>query len=122
MFRVAHFEVPADDPERLAGFYKNVFGWTIRKWEGPIDYWLVMTGPEDQPGIDGGIARRSESMPVVVNSIDVPSLDEYVAKVEAAGGTIIQPRTTVPGVGHLAYFKDPDGNVFCIMEEDTSAS
>lgn len=122
MLRVTHFEVPADDPERLAEFFRNVFGWTVRKWDGPVDYWLVTTGSGDQPGIDGGIARRSEGAPVVINSIDVPSLDEYVAKVEASGGTIIRPRTAVPEVGYLAYFKDPDGNVFCIMEEDTSAS
>ncbi len=120
MLRVTHFELPADDPEKLVGFYKKVFGWTIRKWDGPMDYWLVMTGPEDQPGIDGGIARRGKGESGTINSIDVPSVDEFVAKIESGGGKILVPKMAVPGVGWLAYCKDPEGNTFGIMEEDTS--
>lgn len=122
MLRVTHFELPANDPEKLVEFYKEVFGWKIEKWKGPMDYWLVMTGPTDQPGIDGGIARRSPDSPGTVNSIDVPSVDEYVKKITEAGGSVVQPRTAIPGVGYLAYCKDVDGNTFCIMEEDTSAA
>ena len=120
MLRVSHFELPADDPERLVKFYENVFGWTVRKWDGPVDYWLVTTGPEDQEGIDGGIARRGEESVGVVTSIDVPSVDEFVEKITGAGGTVVAPKMAIPGVGYLAYCKDPDGNVFCIMEEDAS--
>lgn len=121
MLRVTHFELSADDPERLVDFYTKVFGWRVEKWKGPMDYWLVMTGAEDQPGIDGGIARRSGGTTGVINSVDVPSVDEYVGKIEEAGGSVIRSKTTVPGVGYLAYCRDTDGNVFCIMEEDTSA-
>jgi predicted enzyme related to lactoylglutathione lyase len=120
MLRVTHFELPADDPEKLVAFYEGVFGWTIQKWDGPMDYWLIKTGPEDQPGIDGGIARRSEGDSGAINSIDVPSVDEFVAKIESGGGSVIAPKRAIPGVGYLAYCKDPDGNVFCIMEEDAS--
>lgn len=120
MLRVSHFELPAEDPDRLVEFLKSVFGWNARKWDGPVDYWLVMTGPADQEGIDGGIARRGDESPGVVPSIDVPNLDEYVAKIEAAGGTIVTPKTAVPGVGWLAYFKDTEGNTYGIMEEDAS--
>ncbi|MBN2565018.1 MAG: VOC family protein [Candidatus Eisenbacteria bacterium] len=120
MLRVTHFELPADDPEKLVEFYENVFGWTARKWNGPMDYWLVMTGPQDQPGIDGGIARRGEGDAGPINSIDVPSVDEYVAKIEKGGGSVIVPKMKVPGVGYLAYCKDPEGNVFGIMQEDTA--
>jgi len=120
MLRVSHFEVPADEPERLVKFYENVFGWTVRKWNGPMDYWLVMTGETAEPGIDGGIARRGDESPGVIPSIDVPSVDEYVEKITAAGGRIITPKTAIPGVGYLAYFKDTEGNTFGIMQEDTS--
>jgi catechol 2,3-dioxygenase-like lactoylglutathione lyase family enzyme len=51
MGRGIHFELNADDPERAAQFYRRVFGWTIDKWDGPEDYWLVTTGPESEPGI-----------------------------------------------------------------------
>jgi predicted enzyme related to lactoylglutathione lyase len=122
MLRVSHFELPADNPEGLVAFYESVFGWTVRKWHGPMEYWLVMTGPEDQPGIDGGIARRGKGDAGTINSVDVPSVDEYIEKITAAGGKVITPKTAIPGVGYLAYCKDPEGNTFCIMEEDTSVS
>ena len=114
MPRVIHFELPADDPERAAGFYEQVFGWAVEKWDGPIDYWLVTTGEEGMPGIDGAIARRGEGM--TANTIDVPSVDEYVAKVVAAGGQVVVPKQQIPGVGYMAYCADTEGNVFGIME------
>lgn len=48
------FEIPADDPGRAAKFYDDVFGWKV-KWDGPIDYWLVTTGEDEEPGINGAI-------------------------------------------------------------------
>jgi len=57
MPRVIHFEIPADDPARAVKFYEAVFGWKIEKWNGPMDYWLAMTGEQEQPGIDGAITR-----------------------------------------------------------------
>ena len=58
MNRVVHFELPADNPDRAVDFYKKVFGWQIQKWPGPQDYWLVTTGADGEPGINGGILRR----------------------------------------------------------------
>ncbi|UCC76738.1 MAG: VOC family protein, partial [Anaerolineales bacterium] len=55
MGRVVHFEFNVPNPQRAAEFYQRVFGWKIEKWQGPLDYWLVMTGDEAEPGIDGGI-------------------------------------------------------------------
>ena len=60
MSRVVHFEIPADNPERIAEFYNKVLGWDIQKWEGPVDYWLISTGKETEPGIHGGIARKKD--------------------------------------------------------------
>jgi hypothetical protein len=121
MPRVVHFEIDAEKPEQLVKFYERVFGWKIVKWEGPIDYWLITTGKEDEPGIDGGLSKRTEPEPSTVNTIDVPSIDEYLKKVKDNGGRITRPKQAVPGVGWTAYFKDPEGNVFGLMEEDTSA-
>ena len=44
MPRVVHFEITAEDPDRAAGFYSQVFGWELTKWEGPMEYWLITTG------------------------------------------------------------------------------
>ncbi|MDI6815755.1 MAG: VOC family protein [Actinomycetota bacterium] len=122
MPRVVHFELPVDDPDRAIAFYRAVFGWKIEKWEGPDDYWLVMTGAAGEPGIDGALARRSAELKSTQNTIDVLSLDEAIAKVIEGGGTVVAPRTTIPGVGYFAYCSDTEGNIFGMMESDESAS
>jgi predicted enzyme related to lactoylglutathione lyase len=123
MARVVHFEITADNPERAAKFYEEVFGWGAMKWEGPQEYWLITTGNEKDPGIDGGLARREDSplAQPVTNTIDVADVDEAVHAVEANGGEILVPKGAVPGVGWLSYFKDTEGNIFGMMEADESA-
>ena len=122
MSRVVHFEIPADDPKRAIKFYEKVFDWQIEKWDGPIEYWLIMTGEEDKPGIDGGLARREDPTIGVENTIDVKDLDASLANVKAHGGEVIRPRMAVPGVGWMAYIKDTEGNVFGLMESDLEAA
>ena len=54
MGRVVHFEIHAENPQRAIAFYQGLFGWEITKWDGPMDYWMIRTGPKEQMGIDGG--------------------------------------------------------------------
>ncbi len=61
MPRVIWFEIPAYNRERAAKFYEDVFGWKVEKWEGPFDYWLVTTGEEGEPGINGAIMPNDGS-------------------------------------------------------------
>jgi predicted enzyme related to lactoylglutathione lyase len=112
MSRVVHFEIPADDPKRAIKFYEKVFDWQFEKWDGPVEYWLIMTGEEDKPGIDGGLARREDPTTNVENTIDVKDLDASLAIVKNHGGEVIRPKMAVPGVGWMAYIKDTEGNVF----------
>ena len=95
---------------------------TLMRWT-PEDYWLLVTG-EGGPGIDGGLYRRHEGMSfnAHVNTIDVPSVENYLARVEAAGGKAVTKKITLPGVGYLAYCQDTEGNTFGIMQADAKAS
>jgi len=123
MNRVIHFDLYVDDPERASRFYSDVFGWKIEKWNGPMDYWLIMTGEKDQPGIDGGMSRREGDMKKVsmgAITISVADIDEAVSKVKAAGGKIEMEKDSIPGVGWFANFKDPEGNVVGMMQMDES--
>ncbi|HCG99860.1 MAG TPA: glyoxalase [Actinobacteria bacterium] len=122
MPRIVHFELPVDDPERAIRFYESVFGWKIDQWEGPQDYWLITTGEETEPGINGALARRSDGMQVTQNTVGVLSLDDAVAKVVDNGGTVVLPKMPIPGIGYVAYCKDTEGNIFGMMESDESAS
>jgi predicted enzyme related to lactoylglutathione lyase len=122
MPRVVHFEIYADDPEAVCPFYEDVFGWQIKKWNGPQEYWLVTTGGEGEPGINGGMMRpRPGQSPGTINTIGVPSLDQVIKKIEQQGGTICVPKMAIPDVGWLAYAQDPTGNVFGVLEPDTNA-
>ena len=121
MSRVVHFELPADNPQRAMKFYEGALGWKFEKWEGPMDYWLITTGPEEEPGIDGGLAPRLKPDTGLEHTIDVKSVDETSKKIEALGGKVIRPKQAVPGVGWLAYCIDTEGNTFGIMEEDPEA-
>jgi len=60
MNRVTHFEIYTNDPQAVQPFYQDVFGWKFNKFEGgPIEYWLVTTGDDKEPGINGGMTRPS---------------------------------------------------------------
>lgn len=122
MPRVIHFEISADEPARALKFYSDVFGWDGRKWGGPDDYWLVTTGEEGQMGIDGGLYKRHEGMSFTshVNTIDVPSVDEFIARITSHGGKAVTSKMHIPGVGYFAYCEDTEGNMFGIMQDDKS--
>ena len=121
MPRPIHFEIPADNPDRLVGFYSSVFGWTFTKWEGPTPYWLITTGPNEEPGINGGMLPRQHPGQPCVNTVGVANLDETIASLGQHGGTIAVPKMAVPGIGWLAYATDPDGNMFGMMQMDPAA-
>lgn len=121
MPRVVHFEIHADDPERAIKFYQDVFGWEIIKWPGPQDYWLITTGPDDEPGINGGLMKRMDPSASTWNTVEVPSVDEFTAKIVESGGKVVGPKTAIPDVGYQAYCQDTEGNVFGVHEADESA-
>ncbi len=121
MPRVVHFEIPAEDPDRAVKFYSEVFNWKIEKWAGPVDYWLATTGSDNEPGINGAIMKRQNQQATVTNTIEIPSVDDFLNNIVANGGKIIAPKMPVPGVGYAAYFSDTEGNVFGLMQPDTSA-
>jgi len=129
MPRVVHFEIHADDPDRAAAFYRAVFDWRIDKWESDAgEYWLVATGADDAPGINGGLMRRRGPPPTdgaPLNAfgctVDVDDVDAYAGRVAANGGAITVPKMAVPQVGWVAYAKDTEGNIFGMFQTDESA-
>lgn len=117
--RVVHFEIPCDHPEKVITFFKTAFGWNFQQF-GEEKYWLASTGDEKEPGINGAIMQKNPGQPMV-NSISVADLDTAIKNVEAAGGKIVVPKNTIPGVGYMAYFTDPDGNIHGLWHEDKYA-
>jgi predicted enzyme related to lactoylglutathione lyase len=126
MPRVVHFEIHVADPERAVAFYTKVFGWEITKWAGPMDYWLIKTGPDGAMGINGGMLRRhgeidGQAVIAYVCTVGVENCDASLAAALAAGGSLALAKMAVPGIGWLAYAKDTEGNIFGIMQPDPAA-
>jgi len=120
MNRPVHFEIPAENPERAIPIYPTMFGWKFQKWDGPMPYWIIMTG-EGEPGINGGLLPRRDPTQPCVNTIEVADLDAAVALAEKNGGENVLPKMPIPGVGWLAYCKDTEGHIFGMMQNDPGA-
>jgi hypothetical protein len=119
---IVHFEIPADNVQKLSSFYCKLFGWKIEKTPGPVDYWGIVTVPVDKkgepirPGVNGGMMKKQNPQHKPVNYIHVESVDEFSKKIEVLGGKVIVPKMEVPGVGWWALALDPEGNQFAILQ------
>ena len=126
MDKVVHFEIPADDTARAKEFYASIFDWQLTDMDmgGGNMYTTLMTVPVDEqsriptePGaINGGLMKRTNDTPAPVVTIGVDAIDDTLKKIEAGGGSTVQPRTEIPGMGAFAYFKDSEGNVVGLWE------
>jgi predicted enzyme related to lactoylglutathione lyase len=126
MDQVLHFEIPVDDASRAKEFYGSVFEWQVMDVDmgGGNSYTTVMTTPIDEqsqmptePGaINGGMMQRTTETPTPVITIGVAAIDDALKKIEAGGGSMVAPRTEIPGMGAYAYFKDSEGNLLGLWE------
>jgi predicted enzyme related to lactoylglutathione lyase len=126
MNRPIHFEIHAEKTDRAIAFYSALFGWTFSQWNGQ-PYWLVKTGEEGTPGINGGLLPRQgpaamAAVSAYVCTTGVENLDAMLAKAVAAGGTVAVPKMPIPTMGWLAYCKDTEGNLFGMMQMDANAA
>jgi predicted enzyme related to lactoylglutathione lyase len=130
MSRVVHFEIQADDPVRAQAFYAAVFGWTFDDYSGVTGspYWGVVTGPEDEPGINGGLLQRPAAAPApeqgtnaFVCTVGVGDYDETERRVLAAGGRVAMPKMALTGMAWQGYYLDTEGNTFGVHQPDPEA-
>ena len=116
---VVHFEIPADNPEKLSGFYKDLFGWKIEKMSmgDAGDYYMIETrADQNAPGSNGGMMKKMQPSQKPVNYVMVESVDDFAKKAEKLGGKIIIPKTPIPNMGTFAVALDLEGNPFGIFE------
>jgi predicted enzyme related to lactoylglutathione lyase len=131
MSRVVHFEIQADDVERAKSFYAAAFGWSFEDY-GAIagsTYWGIVTGSQDEPGINGGLLRRPVSAPApdqgtnaFVCTIGVADYDATERRILDAGGKVALPKMALTGLAWQGYYLDPEGNTFGIHQPDPNAA
>src|SRR5437773_9347354 len=126
---VVHFEIYADDPDKLGEFYTSLFDWTIERMPG-MDYRLVKTVETDQKGmptqpggINGGMLKRPAGYEgrAWVNYVNVESLEAAVDRAQKLGATVMKGKSAVPGMGWFAMLIDPQRNPLAIWQSDPNA-
>ena len=130
---VVHFEMPAEDRDRMSKFYSNVFGWKTQQF-GPEmgNYVVAQTTETDEKGmvqtkgsINGGFYQKTNdpvsNHPSVVIAVD--NIRESMKKVADAGGKILggDPNKPgepgdIPGVGLFCSFIDTEGNRVSMLQ------
>ncbi len=129
MARPIHFEIHCDDVGRAKDFYAAAFGWEFQDWSdfAGMPYFGVVSGPDDQPGINGALMARMPGQQVggvngAVLTMGSADYDADHDRIIAAGGQVALPKAALPGMAWQGYYLDTEGNVFGIHQPDKNAS
>ena len=108
---IVHWEIAVTDYPKAKQFYSQLFDWTIDD-NNPMNYGMVKSG-----GVDGGLFSTAGKMPNYVTIyVQVDDLQKSLDKAVQLGGKAIVPPTPIPGVGAIAMFTDPSGNMVAIFK------
>jgi predicted enzyme related to lactoylglutathione lyase len=108
---VVHIEIPAENVQAASKFYQDLFGWKMEH-AAEFDYTMWSDGS----GYGGGFNKASPETPAgqVMVYIHSDDIEADLKKVEELGGTVITPKTEIPGTGWFGQFKDPTGNLLAL--------
>lgn len=130
MARVVHFEIQADDPQRAMAFYSASLGWAFEDYSPAtgVPYWGIVTGPTEEPGINGGLLPRPAPSPGIghgtnayVCTVQVDDYDAAHERILTAGGTVALPKMALTGMAWQGYYLDTEGNTFGVHQPDPEA-
>ena len=116
---VVHFAIHADDVARAKTFYETVFGWRFEPW-GPPNFFQIFTGEGD---VRGALEQRQvpltgRGVRAFTCTIAVEDIEAMISAIRNAGGTVNAEPFTIPSVGRVVQFYDPEGNVASVMQYD----
>lgn len=121
-----YFDFTVKDLDKAKTFFEYVLNWRFEKFPMSYDYYRIHAGAAGESGIDGGIGAIADTptakgRPLTQVTIPVPNVDDCIAKVEEAGGRVIEPKMAIPGIGWFAACAEPGGLLFGVMEADPEA-
>ncbi len=114
---IVHWELMGADGDGQKAFYEQLFDWKLEAVPGFDSYYMV--DKDSAGGVGGAVGKGPEDGPTYLTIyIQVDSIDDHLARIEAAGGKTITPRTVIPGTVTFGMFADPAGNLVGIVEEE----
>lgn len=116
-----YFDLTVKDISAARRFFERVLGWRFERFPLPYEYYRIQGGPAEQPGIDGGMGAVADAPicgahPMVNLTMPVQDLDQALTEVLAAGGTVVEAKTSIPGIGWYATCAEPGGLKFGLVE------
>ncbi|MFA6108611.1 MAG: VOC family protein [Candidatus Latescibacterota bacterium] len=107
------FEIPATDLDRAKTFYERALGLELSAAEMFGLQMVFFPMQQGGPGAGGALVKSPRHQPAAVGTtvyFSVSDLDAALARVEANGGTVISPKTSIGEHGYIAHFRDTEGN------------
>lgn len=109
------FEIPVSDIDRATRFYSQVLGVDLAPMEfGPHKMAVFPGGSEGDNVVHGALVKGEGYTPgrdgpmVYLNGGE--DLAVPLARIEKAGGRVLQPKMSIGQHGHMAIFLDTEGN------------
>jgi predicted enzyme related to lactoylglutathione lyase len=122
---VVHFEMPAENRQRMAEFYTKSFGWKTQMLGKDMGNYVVATttesddnGPTKPGAINGGFFTKTDDMPAQYPSVvvSVDDIKKSMKKVTEAGGKVLGEPMEIPGIGQYVSFFDTEGNRISMLQ------
>jgi uncharacterized protein len=116
---VVHFEIIGADPEKLRGYYGELFGWAFDtsspvsdSVSEPTNYGFVEPDTtDDGVGIPGGVGGGSGHESRAMFYVAVPDVEVALQKAESLGGRRTMGPEQAPTGLVVGHFIDPEGNL-----------
>ena len=122
---VVHFEMPAENRQRMADFYSKTFGWKTQMLGKDMGNYVIATttesdekGPKKPGAINGGFFTKTDDMPAQYPSVvvAVDDINDSMKKVMKAGGKVLGEPMEIPGIGQYVSFFDTEGNRVSMLQ------
>lgn len=127
---VVHFELPYENADRAAAFYRAAFGWQTQQLDAAMGNYVVVTtatadAKADAPrgAINGGLYQKKADFPAQYPSvvIGVEDLEQSMRVVRDAGGKVLGEPMDIPGIGRYVSFLDTENNRNSMLQPNRTA-
>lgn len=120
-----YFDLTVTDVAAARRFFERVFDWQFERFPMPYEYYRITAGPAAEAGIDGGIGSMKDTAlaagrPMTVVTIPVKDLDDVLSAIRENGGSVVEPKVPIPGIGWYATCAEPGGLLFGLIQHGST--